>query len=141
MSDNATDADPEKLLQQSSQQRRTSTEATEQTSTSEETGPSLSEAVADVLTDIDAGEMNSTFGFRDERLVALLAGLERSGRLADVVVDAQSALDRDENPAEASRSEAGRLLIRLGLQSLDEDILEEARSGYKQYLEDKSDAF
>lgn len=140
MSDDTT-TDPEELLQQSSQQRRTSTEASEITPDAESSGPSLSEAVANALTDIDVGEMNSTFGFRDERLVALLAGLERSDQLEDVVVDAQSALDRDEDPAGASRSEAGRLLIRLGLQSLDEDILEEARDGYQQYLRDKSDAF
>jgi hypothetical protein len=140
MSDQSDDPDPEELLQQSKERRRTSTEATE-SDTSKEVGPTLAEAVATALDDIEEGEMNSTFGFRDEKLVALLAGLERSGELTDVVVDAQEELGRDPNPAKNSRSEAGRLLIRLGLQSLDERILEEAREGYEKHLTSKADQF
>jgi len=140
MSDDPDNPDPEELLQKSKEQRRTSTEATESEGTSEST-PSLTEAVATALDDIEEGEMNSTFGFRDEKLVALLAALERSGKLTDVVVDAQEALGRDPNPAENSRSNAGRLLIRLGLQSLDEDLLEDARKGYEDHLTSKADQF
>lgn len=140
MPGNTDDVDPEELLQQSSKQRRTATEPAT-TADSDPDTPALSDAVAEAFDELEAGDRNSTFGFRDERLVALLAGLERSGQLTDVVTDAQEALGRDVDADVANRSTAGSLLIRLGIQALDEDILDAAREGYEQHLTSKADEF
>jgi len=134
-----TDPDPEELLQQSRDQRRTSTEATASTDSDDQ--PSLQAAVRQAFAEVEAGELNSTFGFRDERLVALLVGLERSGELAGVVTDAQAALGKDPDPESATRSAAASLLIRLGLQHLDEDVLEAGRAGYEEHLRSKAEEF
>jgi hypothetical protein len=80
MSNDTDDTDPEELLQQSKQQCRMTTEPTRPEERADR--PSLSESVAEAFADLEAGELNSTFGFRDEWLVALLVGLERSGELS-----------------------------------------------------------
>lgn len=126
------DPDPEELLQQSKHQRRTSTEpAARQTGSDDR--PSLPDAVAQAFDELEAGELNSTFGFRDARLVALLVGLERSGQLPSVVTDAQEKLERDVDPDTASRSQLASLLIRLGIRHLDSGLLEAASEGYAQH--------
>lgn len=134
-----TDTDPEKLLQQSRHQRRTTTEPT--ASDDGDGQPTLQEAVTQAFADLEAGELNSTFGFRDERLVALLIGLERSGELTRVVRETEAALDSGPSPDSATRSAAASLLIRLGLQHLDEDILETGRAGYEAHLRSKAKEF
>lgn len=134
------DTDPEALLDQARDQRRTTTEPT---ATAAGDTPTLPDAVAEAFADLERGALNATFGFRDERLVALLVGLERSGQLATVVADARVALGRetDADPDAATRSEAARLLLRLGLQSLDADLLDAGSAGYKKHLQEQADEF
>lgn len=138
MTDHNDEPDPEELLNQTTDQRRTTT----QPSASEEGETvSLEEAVADAFDEIENGDINSTFGFRDERIVALLVGIERAGELEDVVSDAQRALGREVDVEDVSRSEAARLLIRLGIQALDEELLEIGSAAYQKHLRDKADNF
>lgn len=126
------ETDPEELLQQSRNQRRTSTEPAAREPGSDDQ-PSLTDAVVEAFDELEAGELNSTFGFRDARLVALLVGLERSGQLSSVVTDAQQQLGREPDPDAATRSQLASLLIRLGIQHLDADLLEAASDGYAQH--------
>lgn len=134
-----TEPDPEALLEDAKEQRRTSTEPT--TAPDATTGGSLADAVAGAFEDLDEGEINSTVAFRDDRLVALLVGLERTAELPSVVTDAQDALGRDIDTEATTRSEAVRLLVRLGLQSLDSNLLEAGVAGYERHLQKQADEF
>lgn len=134
-----TDPDPEALLENAKDQRRTSTEPT--TTTDADSESSLAEAISDAFDDLEAGDIPSTIAFRDDRLVALFEGLERTGEISTVVTDAQKNLDRDVDPDAATRSETARLLIRLGLQSLDAELLEAGAAGYNRHLQKQADDF
>lgn len=133
MHNDSDDPDPEELLQQSKTQRRTSTEPT--SSDAAEARPDLVDAIAAAFDDLEAGELNSTFGFRDARLVALFVGLERSGELVRVVTDAQRRLGREPDPDAASRSQLASLLIRLGIRELDADLLDAASDAHSQHTD------
>ena len=123
MSDNNTDAEKaEALLNQSGGQRRHQTEPS--TASDDASSVSLQAAIEQMYAEIDAGEKPENVTIRDKNLVALLDGLDEAGMLADVVARARSDLGRDGE--EVSRSEAARLLIRVGLMHVDRDVIETA---------------
>jgi hypothetical protein len=128
--------DAEDVLDDIKNQRRTNTEATANESDEQ---MSLADAVADALRAIDEDETNPTMGFRDENLVALLDGLEATGELVRVVRDGRTELGI-ESDGDPTRSEACRLLMRVGLQTLDDSILDDAAEGRKQFLEAKAES-
>lgn len=129
--------DAEDLLDEAKEQRRTNTEPKTETSSGDSV--TLVEAVADALEEIDDKGQNPTIGFRDENLFALMDGLEATGELETIVRDAQAELGIDDDPTD-NRSEACRLLVRVGLLSLDESIYDDAAKGRKEYAERKADA-
>jgi len=90
----------------------------------------LEDAIVSALRDIDDGETAKTLSLRDERLAALVLGLEESGELEAVGVALQEELGRDVTPAEIDRSELLRLALRLGFEQASPDVTETARSAY-----------
>jgi predicted DNA-binding transcriptional regulator YafY len=124
-------------LKDSQQQSRTSeTHADESTP-----ARSLEDAVADAFRQLNAGEIHSNVSFRDEKFSALLHALEETDRLSEVVEAAAAELDRDLDDAQPGRSEACRLLTRVGLQTVASDIAEAGKDGYKQHQLDSADEF
>jgi hypothetical protein len=67
---------------------------------------------------------------RDERLAALVRGLEETGELAEVGAALQEELGRDSAPDDIDRSELLRLALILGLEQAAPDVTETARGAY-----------
>lgn len=124
--------DAEELLQQTKEQSRTNTPAAQSDDDSPET-PSLPEAVADELAAIEAGDSHPNLTVRDENMAALLDALAATGELSDVVSAASERTDQE--PSSDNRSEAIRQLVRVGLQEIDPEILDQGREGHKRYAE------
>jgi len=130
MSDNADEA--EELLQQSSRQRRHTTEAGtgKGPAASNETAGDRVSAIKQALVAIDQGNTPENINLRDARLKALLVGLEAAGQLDTVAGELAEIVDID-TPTDVSQSDVARLLIRTGLQELPE-LLEDATEARKQ---------
>lgn len=129
-----TDIDPDEIIDQHKNETEgghSQTEAAVEKDEIEDT-PSLEDAVADAYERIDGGDVSSNLTLRDPDLAALFHGLEDAGRLADVGYDAAALLDREPENA-ATRAAALRLLVRIGLQEINEDIIEAGKDGRNQY--------
>lgn len=132
MSDDAQKA--EELLSQSSDQRRHNTEPTESELSQDGEATemlTLKDAIKQQYEQIDAGETPQNLTIRDENLVALLDGLAEYGDLEDIVEEASESLGRDHGSV--SRSEAARLLIRVGIAEIDSDVVETAIDARTEY--------
>ncbi len=97
--------------------------------------PALEDAIADAFERIDDGDLSSNLTLRDNRLAALFHGLEDAGDLAAVGDKAAAELDSDAEDTE-TRAAVLRLLVRIGLETVDESVLEAGKAGRRQYLED-----
>jgi hypothetical protein len=120
--------DAEDLLQQSKQKRHETDPAD-----SQET-PSLKAAIKRELEAIDDDEKPQNVTIRDGNLVALLDGLDEAGELDAIVADARAALGRDGDVV--SRSEAARLLIRIGLAEVSPDAIRTAVEAQREHESD-----
>lgn len=135
MTDNKTEA--EKLLQQSKEQKRHETEPTQQ---SDDEGPTLEAAIADAYQAIDDGDLSSNLTLRDENLAALFHGLESADQLVDVGEAAADSLGRDADGTD-TRAAVLRLLVRIGLQNVDESLIESGKQGHRQFIDSQTDEF
>lgn len=130
--------DPEDLLQQTKEQSRTNTPASQaDKSGAGDDPPTLPEALADELEAIDAGDSHPNITVRDENMAALLNALNITGELSDVVADAAQQTDR--RMTSADRSEAIRQLLRVGLQEINPDVLDQGQEGHRIYAERQAD--
>lgn len=141
MADNRNKA--EKMLQESKDQTRHGAEAPSEAEDTEITASlqSLQEAIRDAHESIDTDEMPENLTIRDEWLAALIRGLEATGQLEDVAVDAGTALGRNSNDIHGTRAAALRLLIRVGLREIAPQTMETAVEARKEYLADQADEF
>lgn len=129
-------AKAEELLQQSKDQKRHETEPT--TAEKDDT-PTLEEAIADAYVSLESGDLHSNLTLRDENLAALFAGLDELGDLERIGSNAAAELDRDADAT--TKADVLRLLIRIGLSEVEDDVIDAAKNGRKQFLESKTDEF
>lgn len=93
---------------------------------------SLSEAIQNHHAGIEADEETPQLSFRDERIAALIKGLEDTNQLPDLTRDAESALDRKGNTAEG-RAATLRLLVRIGLKEIAPEKIQTAIEARREY--------
>lgn len=97
----------------------------------------LEDTIVDILGAIDDGEVSKTLSLRDERLTALLRGLEETGNLDDVGNELREELGREHTDEAIDRSEALRLAVRVGLQEAAPDTVEAARDAYARHASER----
>lgn len=129
----------EELLAGSKDQTRHSAEAASESGAGEEP-LSLLEAIVKHHAAIDAGEKTEQMAFRDERIVALLRGLEDTGQIDELNRDAEAALGRDQGNIEA-RAGTLRLLVRVGLQEVAPEAVQTAIEARHQYQAEHKNEF
>lgn len=122
----------EELLQNSQHNTRA-------TSGESERRQPLDAAVADAFQRLEAGDLNQNLTTRDDRLSALLAALDETERLEEIVDAASGELGKDDQ--DVSKSTAVALLTRIGLEQVAPETLEDAKSGYQSYLAAQADDF
>lgn len=123
------------MLESASGGSRIETEPTADTGTNVD----LPTAVAEALDEIDAGDTPPTISIRDDRLAALLQGLEATGRTDEVAETLADELDRDLD--DPSRSDVVRLAIRYALAETHPDVIDDASEGFKEHLQRQADEF
>lgn len=92
----------------------------------------LEDAIVATLRAIDRGEVSKTLSLRDERLTALVRGLEETDDLDAAGQALREHLDRDDTD-EIDRSEFLRLAVRAGLQEAAPDVLDTAKQANGRY--------
>lgn len=128
----------EELLQQAKQQKRHKTEPTRDDG---DDTPSLEAAIAKAYEKIDANEIPETLTLRDEHLAALFAGLDETDQLQTIGAEAAKALDRDVDSDLGTRATVLKLLVRIGIQEAQPEVIDAAKAGRKQHLEKQADEF
>lgn len=93
---------------------------------------SLEDAVAGAYEQIDDGDLSSNLTLRDTDLAALFHGLETMDQLPDVGDAAADELNRDDEDTD-TRAAVLRLLVRIGLKAVDEDVIQAGITGRNQY--------
>jgi hypothetical protein len=133
----------EDLLREAKNNRRHTTDAPEQSTVDEadDDPVDLPSAIAEAYGEIDAGETPSNLTLRDSNLAALFAGLEQSGQLEPIIDGAYDALDRDGEVDSYTRATALRLLVRVGLDEVDGEVIEAGKEGKQQFLTEQADEF
>jgi outer membrane receptor protein involved in Fe transport len=87
----------------------------------------LEKTIVTLLDEVESGTVSKTLSLRDNRLAALIRGLEETDDLDDVGLALQNELGRDADPDMIDRSEVLRLAVRIGLQEAAPEIVEIAR--------------
>lgn len=125
----------EKLLQSSKSQKRSTSEPSPSDETVE-----LTQTVQEAYEAIDNGDVSSNITVRDTNLAALFHGLEESGDLAHVAAAARTSLDREDN-SNVNRSQTIGDLIRVGLQEVAPETVDQAMKAKKEHLLSKEGEF
>ncbi|WP_266082275.1 hypothetical protein [Haladaptatus caseinilyticus] len=125
----------EKLLQSSKNQKRSTSEP----SPSDE-AVELTQTIQEAYEAIDDGDASSNITVRDTNLAALFHGLEESGDLANVAAAARTELDREDDPT-VNRSQTIGDLIRVGLQAVAPETVDQAMAAKKEYLLSRENEF
>jgi len=120
----------EDILSSQKDNKRHTTEPTQNGSSS----PDLKDAIVQAYAEIDAGDRPQNLTVRDEKLAALLGGLEDADRLDEVMIRAAEQLGTDP-PEKVTRANTLRMLIRLGLAKSVPDIVETSSAARKQHQE------
>jgi len=97
----------------------------------------LEDAIVTLLGDVESGEVSKTLSVRDERLTALIRGLEETDNLNDVGASLREQLGRDDDGDGTDRSEMLRLAVRLGLREAAPEVLETARDANARYASEQ----
>jgi hypothetical protein len=118
-----TDDELEKLREQTDPGTRAEAE-------SEEPEDDLEDAIVDVLGSIEAGETSKTLSVRDDRLAALILGLEDTAELDGIGKALNANLEQTDSDEDFDRSEVIRLAIRVGLNEAAPEVVETARDAY-----------
>lgn len=124
-----TEKDSEAIFESDKQNKRHLTEAGENDRPND-----LENAIVQAFEEIDAGDRPQNLTVRDEKLAALLGGLEDAERLDEVMVRAAETLGT-EPPEKVTRANTLRMLIRLGLVESVPDIVETSSAAREQYQE------
>lgn len=142
MTDSNDDIDAEELLQQSKEQTRHTSEPTQSEVDSLQAVDRV-DSIKEALLAIEAGDAPENINLRDERLKALLVGLDNSGELADVATGLNAALnaDTDIDTADVSQSDVARLLLRVGLREALPEVLDDAMEARQQALLEQADSY
>jgi len=122
-----TDKDPEAVLQAQKEDKRHRSEPS-----SPERLTDLEDAIVQAFEEIDAGDRPQNLTVRDEKLAALLGGLEDAEQLDEVMIRAAENLGT-EPPEKVTRANTLRMLIRLGLVESVPDIVETSAAARDQY--------
>ena len=130
-----TDKTPEELLKEGGGTRRTATDAP-----ATDTTPALETAITDAYRALDDGAATTHLQCYDRDLAAVIDGLTEADRLADVIEAAAAECDREE-PGNISQANALALLARLGLESLDADVVATASEAKREYVLEQSSGF
>jgi hypothetical protein len=136
MSDNQAKA--EKLLKGQSNQSRHQTEPESKTETTDD-ALSLEDAIAEAYAGIENGDLHSNLTLRDENLAALFVGLDETGDLERIGSDAADTLEKDNDVT--TKADALRLLVRIGLAEVDDNVIDAAKTGRKKFLASQADEF
>lgn len=128
----------EEVLKQSAEQRRYSTEPSQQ-SDPDPDQQSLADAIADAYAALEDGDQHENLTVRDRDLAALVAGLEETGELESVAARANDVLDRDA-PAE-SRAHLLKAVLRVGFEEVAPEAIDDAKDGKRQHLTQQADEF
>lgn len=99
---------------------------------------SLEDAVAEAYEKLEAKDISSNLTLRDDNLAALFHGLENANELAAVGDAAAEELDWDDEDTD-TRAAVLRMLVRIGLQEVDESVIQAGKNGRAQYYD--SDEF
>ncbi|MFC6838363.1 hypothetical protein [Halomarina ordinaria] len=96
----------------------------------------LETAIVEALEAINQRGKAKTLSVRDERLAAVIYGLEATGEIETVGASLQSALGRDVDDS-VDRSELLRLALRVGLQEAAPEVIETAKSAQIRHMTDQ----
>lgn len=125
----------EELLQQSGQQRRHETEPS-----APERERDLKEAIKEALADIESGDRHSNVTFRDDRYAALFAALGETGHLTGLSEQALDRLDQDDADGDlGARATAIKLLVKIGLEEVDAELIETFERAAREHVQESSD--
>lgn len=97
----------------------------------------LEAAIVAAFSAIGEGDLAKTLSVRDDRLAALVHGLEAEGELKPVGVALQEALGRDVDEDAIDRSEVLRLALRLGFQEAVPDVFETAKDAHARHVSEQ----
>lgn len=97
----------------------------------------LEAAIVAAFNAIDQGDLSKTLSVRDDRLAALVHGLEAEEGLEPVGVALQEALGRDVDEEVIDRSEILRLALRLGFQEAVPDVFETAKDAHARHVSEQ----
>jgi len=137
--DNHDEQTAEELLAEGGGTRRTATDAPEASDEGvDDLG--LQAAIKNRLEAIAADEMNIHLQFYDESLAALLGGVEDAGQLERLIEAAADELGRNP-PGNNSRAKALALLVRVGLENVDDSLIAEATEAKKEYAMEQATEF
>lgn len=121
-----TDADLEDLKEQT--QVGNSIQETDEATT-------FTDEIVGALDDVEAGNASNTLSMYDPKLAALVHALERDGdRLDELVSNLEDERGRE---IEKDRSEILREILRAGIDSVDDELLSEAREAHSQRAADQ----
>ncbi|USZ73762.1 hypothetical protein [Natronosalvus halobius] len=120
----------EALLEEAKSQKRHETEPSNEPT---DDSPSLEGAIVDAYAAIDAGDAHSNLTIRDSDLAALVAGLDETDGLGEIVADAQDELDREGTDADATKAMALGLLVRVGLSEVAPEAVETTLEAKKRH--------
>lgn len=126
----------EKLLEQSSEQKRTNTEPI-----TADDDSSVQDGIRDAYADILDGDASSNTTVRDVNLTALLRGLDDVDELDELMERANDALGREHNDGQVSRSQTLALLARVGLQEVDPSLMSTASDARQEHEASKEYEF
>jgi len=93
----------------------------------------LVDAVAAAHENIESGPANPQVQSRDQDLAALLAGVDETGDIEELVREARVEIGRDPDAGAVSKAAAVSVLVRVGLQAVDEDVAEALVEGKRQF--------
>ena len=89
-------------------------------------GPNPVDHLEHYLDEVHDGDRSRSVSFYDPSMAAIFGYLEEDDqRLTEIVAKAQADLNREVNRDEADRAELIRVVLRVGFQNLDDDLLEE----------------
>lgn len=110
-------------------------EETERTDRAHDSRETFADTVADQYRRLEDGDLNPTVSAYDKHTAALLEALDESGELDGVVAALQDELGMSTS-GEATKSQLLIAAPRFAIASVEEDLLDDAREGYKEMQDD-----
>ena len=130
MTDSGSDPDVDDLFAEADDQSRTDVPANDGSDTS---SVELADAIAEEYRRVRDGDASTTLTLRDERVAAIVRGLDEVDQLADLSETVWADVPGEPNGQPESRSSLLAGLLRAGLQEADESVFETDQTAYQQY--------